>query len=1035
MKWLAPVALVLLVGCVPKLTGAPCHTDTNCPVNQYCDGTNCQGGPPPPTRVLQVLVTTPAEILPLGSTVQATATAVLQSDAGQDVTSLASTIWSSSNNLVLQVSNADAGMAGVVLAVATGEANVIATVGSLSGSAHLVVTDAQLVSLVVTVDRPVVAPLSDVTCTATGFFTDGTHADFSSVAGWTSSQPAVVSVSTSPGSVGALVALATGTAQLTASYQQFTGSTSLTVTDATLLALAISPLLPYVTPGTNAALQATGLFSDGTAQPVTSNVQWTVDDPSLAFFLSSVPGEVEGFSPGPTQVEAQAGVVLAQAPLLVSAAPLAALEVAPALPDPLGVLGTKAFTTWGTFADEGVLGLTTQASWTSTPSQILAVSPSAGVASALDAGLATVQAGFGGLTASAQQAVDGAPPSALLVWPPAASVTVGLPSFLSAERVLADGAVDDATTAAGWASSCPGDIQVSNGARGGALAARSPKTCTAAAELNGLSSTASVVATARHVERLEIAPEQVSLGVGGLVALTATAVFNDGSLLDVTSLTAWSAGDVNVLVAGDGLEAGHVLAADAGVSQLTATFGGATATAPVTVAAEAPALELWPPLVQLHSGTERPLLATAVWPTGDALDVTAWTVFSSSNSSVASAANAGGRRGQLAGLSPGMANVSAVFGSASAITSVAVDASTADSLAVTGPSALPAGEPGSVQALAHFRDGSLVDVTRQASWTSSATVVLRLRGTGPQRGSAVALSEGSANAVARFAAISGSTPVATTAGGAQSLSIQGLASAVPAGVQLQLFATANFPSGVQQDVTSRTVWTSTLPQVASVSNGASGGMLVALLPGSTEVTAAFDGTETSVSVNVSTAALTELSILPAGPSGSVGVEVPLQAQGLYSDGSHFDLTAQARWASANPALLAVSNGPATRGEAMALAPGNVTVSASVIRPDASTATGSATFVAAPALPVGVDVIPASVVLSLSATPSVALKASALLSDGTTRDVSALATWNVQPPGIAQVTASGELTAIEVGNTSVSATVGTLTGSAAVDVTP
>ncbi len=1033
MRCAVLAALVLWLGCVPKLTGAPCHTDTNCPVNQYCDGTNCQAGPPPPTRVLQLLVTTPVEILPLGSTVQATATAVLQSGADQDVTATAS--WSSSNSLVAAVSNSDAGTAGVVLAVATGEANVTATLGSNSGSAHVVVTDAQLVSLVVTVDRPVVAPLSDVTCTATGFFTDGTHADLSTVASWTSSQPTVVSVSTSPGSVGALVALATGTAQLSASYQQFTGATNLTVTDATLLALTISPLLPYVTPGTNAPLEATGLFSDGTAQPVTDNVQWTVDDPSLAFFLSSVPGEVEGFSPGSTEVEAQAGVVVAQAPLLVSAAPLATLEVAPALPDPLGVLGTKAFTTWGTFADEGVLGLTTQASWNSTPLQVLAVSPSAGVASALDAGLATVQAAFGDLTASAQQAVDGAPPSSLLVWPPAASMTVGLPSFLSAERVLADGVVDDATEAAGWGTSCPGALQVSNGTRGGALAARSPKSCTATAELNGLSSTASVVATARLVERLEIAPSQVTLGVGGLVALAATAIFSDGSLLDVTSLAAWSAGDANVLVAGDGPEAGHVLAADAGASQLTATFGETSASAAVTVTPETAALELWPPLVQLHAGNQRPLFATAVWPTGDALDVTPWTVFASSNASVASAANAAGRRGQLAGLSPGIANVTAFFGSASATSSVSVDGATADALAVTGPSALPAGEPGSVQALAHFRDGSLVDVSAQASWTSSSPEVLRLRGTGPQRGSAVALSAGSANALARFSAITGSTPVVTTAAGAQSLSIQGLPSAVPAGVQLQLVATASFPGDVQRDVTSRTVWASTTPQVASVSNGTAGGRLMALVPGSTTLTAAFEGTETSSSVTVSAATLTSLSILPAGAGGAVGVEVALQAQGLYSDGSQVDLTTQARWASANPALLAVSNGPATRGAAMALAAGSVTVAASVLRPDGTTATGSVPFVATSAVPVGVEVIPATVVLSLSATSSVLLKAISQLSDGTTRDVSALATWSVQSPSIAQVTASGELTAVKVGSTAVSATVGTLTGSAPVNVTP
>ena len=73
------------------------------------------------------------------------------------------------------------------------------------------------------------------------------------------------------------------------------------------------------------------------------------------------------------------------------------------------------------------------------------------------------------------QRVDGARPSALLVWPPGAALTVGLPASLAADRVLVDGGVDDATQLAGWASSCPGDIQVSTGVRGGALTARVPK--------------------------------------------------------------------------------------------------------------------------------------------------------------------------------------------------------------------------------------------------------------------------------------------------------------------------------------------------------------------------------------------------------------------------------------------------------------------------------------------------------------------------------------------------------------------------------
>jgi len=1034
MKWAGLAAGFLLVGCVPHLTGAPCHADNNCPANQYCDGAHCQAGPPPPTRVTQLLVTTPAGILPLGSTVQATATAVLQSGDHQDVTATAT--WTSSNDLVAQVSNA-AGAQGTVQAVATGEVDVTATLGVNAGVAHLVVTNAELASLVVTIDRPVVAPRTDVAATATGFFTDGTHADLSSVASWSSTQPAVVSVSTSPGSVGALVALATGTAQLQASYQQHTAAASVTVTDATLQRLGISPLLPYVTPATSTMLQATGLFSDGTAQPMTGSVQWTMDDPSFAFFLSAVPGEIVGYSPGQTTLEAQAGPVLAQVPLLVSAAPLASLEVSPVLPDPLGIYGTASFTAWGTFADTGVVELTTQASWNSSAPDVLAISPSAGTASALDAGVASVQAAFGGLTASAVETVDAARPSALLVWPPAASLTVGLPGNLAAERVLSDAGVEDATQLVGWVSSCPVDVQVATGVRGGALTARAPKTCTISAERQGLSGSTLVTATARVVQRLEINPAQLSVGPGGWAAFSASAIFGDGSLRDVTSLAAWSSANVGVLAAGTGTQAGQALAIDGGVSQLSASFGGATASAPITVSptAQAPMLEVWPPLLHLHAGTERALRATAVWPTGDAVDVTLWTVFSSSDSSVASVANAAGQRGQLAALSPGTASVAALFGPASASSAVSVDDAAVDALAVSGPTALPQGEPAVLQALAHYLDGSQADVTSQASFTSTALSVVRVRGTGPQRGTAMALAAGTATAQARFGGGLGAAQVAATAGGVQSVSILGLPGAVPAGVRLQLGATASFPGATQRDVTPRAVWTSSLPQVASVSNGPAGGLLVSATPGSAQLTASFGGSTASTSVNVTAAILTSLSILPAGPTGAVGVEVPLRVQGTYSDGTQLDLTSQARWSSASPGLVAVSNGADSRGAAMGLAQGTTTVSAFVLRPDGSVLGTSTPFVGSPARPVGVQVVPASILLSLSGKPARALQAQARLSDGTTRDVSTTATWTVLAPNIAQVTASGEATGLKTGNTTVSATYGSLTGSASLTVVP
>ena len=665
----------------------------------------------------------------------------------------------------------------------------------------------------------------------------------------------------------------------------------------------------------------------------------------------------------------------------------------------------------------------------------MVVLPGSGTASALDAGEASIEASFSMSTASATQPVDSASPTTLWLWPPTSVFTVGLPTALAAERVLEDGTVDDVSQLAGWTSSCPQQVEVATGTRGGAVVARAAKTCSIIAKLSGLSGSNSVQAIPRAVQRLELWPTQVGLGPGGWVGFTATAVFSDGSLLDATSLAGWASSSEAVVLAGNGPQAGQTVAVDAGVAQLSATFGGATASSVVTVDAQPPLLEVWPPLAHLHAFTTLPLRATAVSPLGDAVDVTAWTVFFSSSPAVAAVANAAGARGVLAALSPGFAVVTARFGLATASMPIVVDAPTPLQLAVSGPSALPTGETASFQATAQYSDGSQTNVTGQSSWTSSAPSFLRLRGTGPSRGAAVALGVGSSNAQVRFGAITGSTAVATTTGGLQSLGIQAVPSSVPLGVQTQLFALANYPDGLQLDVTSRAVWTSLSPGVASVANGPHAGLLTALSSGAVQVAAMFEGIESNVPLTVTTATLDGLTILPAAPNSPVGVGIQLQAQGNFSDGSQYDLTQQARWSSANAALLAVSNGPQSRGIAMPLVSGTSTISASFISPDATVTAGSVPFVGGPPAVVGIEIVPAQVTLSLSGTASVNLRATGHLSDGSARDVSAQVSWNVQNSAIAVVTASGQLTALNTGNTLVLAGLGTLVGSAPVEVNP
>src|SRR5262249_29999527 len=183
---------------------------------------------------------------------------------------------------------------------------------------------------------------------ATGFFTDGTHADLTSLVQWSSDAPAVMSVSNASGNWGRLGALVPGQARLLASYQKLGGDAGVTVTSATLAALSISPLHPRGSAGTVLQLEATGLFSDGTVQSMTRSVGWSVDSPSVGYFGPGTPGSLTLLSPGTGTVQAVVGSVRATAQLDVGNAVPVQLEIDPPWPDPLALGTIMQLAAWST---------------------------------------------------------------------------------------------------------------------------------------------------------------------------------------------------------------------------------------------------------------------------------------------------------------------------------------------------------------------------------------------------------------------------------------------------------------------------------------------------------------------------------------------------------------------------------------------------------------------------------------------------------------------------------------------------------------
>ncbi|MGA2160531.1 MAG: Ig-like domain-containing protein, partial [Dehalococcoidia bacterium] len=119
--------------------------------------------------------------------------------------------------------------------------------------------------------------------TVTGTFSDGTTHDITTQVTWSSSNPAAATISTS----GLATAVAAGTTTITATSGTVSGSTILTVGSATLSSIAVTPANPNVTGGATQQFTATGTFSDGTTQDITSSVTWTSSNPAAATISTS----------------------------------------------------------------------------------------------------------------------------------------------------------------------------------------------------------------------------------------------------------------------------------------------------------------------------------------------------------------------------------------------------------------------------------------------------------------------------------------------------------------------------------------------------------------------------------------------------------------------------------------------------------------------------------------------------------------------------------------------------------------------------
>jgi hypothetical protein len=349
-----------------------------------------------------------------------------------------------------------------------------------------------LVSVAILPANPTIANNTPSTLSAIGTFSDGSTRDVTSIATWVSSDDTVASnFGVLPNVFSAATTSAPATATITASFGTLstqTASITLSVSDATLQSIAVSPSNASIAPGTKLTYSAVGTFSDGSTQDLTSIVRWSVLGGSGAASVSK--GVVKGTTAGSITVTAASlanlGSVSGSAAAAITSATLQSIAVNPATAF-ITPGGNLTYSAIGTFSDGSTQDLSALTSWSSSA---VTATVSAGVATGQGVGAGAITAKLGQISGTASLLVVSPAQISLAVTPATASVAAGATTQLKATATYVDGATQDFTTLVNWSSSNAAMATV--GYQTGLISGLANGTSTITATLGSVTSTATI---------------------------------------------------------------------------------------------------------------------------------------------------------------------------------------------------------------------------------------------------------------------------------------------------------------------------------------------------------------------------------------------------------------------------------------------------------------------------------------------------------------------------------------------------------------
>ncbi len=743
--------------------------------------------------------------------------------------------------------------------------------------------------------RPATAMLTrgaTLALTASAVRSDDVRTDVTRTAAWSSSDPAIATVSAS----GGVEAVGLGTVQITATHESKSGSATLTITALPLTGIALDRTSATIEAGATTTFVATGTFQDGATEDLTARLTWSAS--STAATVTA--GTVTGVSGGVVTITAEDPATRLRAQATVTVRPRLPTSIAIT---PSGVvlpLGrTQQYVATARYADGSEVDASTLVRWSSSNAGVASVDAT-GLAVSLTEGITSVTAEYpGGPRGSTTLSVGPPTVISLVVSPRTATIAAGQRQTFTAEARYTNGTVRDVTNAAMWSSSDPSIIAIGGADRNVARpVGTGTVTITAVEPMSGASSatfgtSARLAVSPPTLTGIVVTPNTQTIPFGAAQQFAANGLYSDATSRDLTASVMWSS-SATIVATIDA--AGLVTSVAQGqttidaVDPVTGISSATTLNGSASLTVSPPALlsiQVTPAVWTLIVGGTRQFVATGRFSDGMSRDITSTVEWRSSGPAVTINAAGLATAAAVGQVTVSARDAASMVSSDTTMESARVTSALANLVSIAlvpTATSVPAGAEARLRAIGTYDNAATADLTNDVEWTVVTTSVAGIGNAAGIRGRVFRTRPGSTRVQAREpgtgissgpAALVTITPTPAVA----AITLLPGSAVVNVNRTLQLSARGRFADGQIHMMTNTVDWMSSSAPVATVGNtDGTRGRVTAVSPGLANISAVY--AVTGVAAAPAAAITVEIGVITLGRTWG-GPTVTVDSTGQY----------------------------------------------------------------------------------------------------------------------------------------------------------